>query len=289
MPLEVFLGSSVDALLARAEVALGMDAVLVSLRRVAGPGGGPCFELVAGDPVTAARLEHGAPAVGDSGRLGVMSPGPGHLARTATPGRPMIVAFVGPTGAGKTTTIAKVMTHPRVFGHRRAGLLCLDTYRVGAVEQARTYAEIARVPLEVVYEAADIAAALRRLADREVILVDTPGRGPRAQRDRDVVHDWLARIGPHETHLVLPAGLQPALARRIVAHHRPCGVSHLLATKLDELPDDWSVFQLATDLGLPMRWLADGQEVPVDLRSAAPRLLALRAAALAGHGTEVVA
>jgi len=72
-----------------------------------------------------------------------------------------------------STSIAKLATHPEFFRCKRIGFLCLDTYRVGAVEQIRTYAEIAGLPLEVIYEAADLPMALRRLADRDLILVDS--------------------------------------------------------------------------------------------------------------------
>ncbi len=189
---------------------------------------------------------------------------------------PLVIALVGPTGAGKTTTIAKLATSAEVFRNSRVGLLGLDTYRVGAVEQLKTYAEIGRMPMEVVYVEDELPGALKRLAACDVVLVDVPGRGPRQRRDTEVVREWLGRIGPSEVHLTLPVGLQPALTRRIAEEFRSLRVTHLLATKLDECPDDWTVFDLATELGLPMRWVTDGQEVPRDLRSALARVAAAR-------------
>jgi flagellar biosynthesis protein FlhF len=109
---------------------------------------------------------------------------------------------------------------------------------------------------------------MRRLRDRDVILVDTPGRGPARLGDLADVRRVLAPLKPAEVHLVLPAGLQPRLARRLAASHRALGLTHLVATKLDECPDDTVVFDLAAELGLPMRWCTDGQEVPADLRPA---------------------
>jgi flagellar biosynthesis protein FlhF len=184
-----------------------------------------------------------------------------------------VIALVGPTGAGKTTTVAKLATHPRVFGGTQVGILCLDTYRIGAVEQARIYAEIARLPFAVAYDARDAEAALRRLSGCETVLVDTAGRGPRLREDAVETWSALRALLPSEVHLTLPAGIQPRLARRVLAQHRGAGVTHLLATKLDECPDDLGVFELALEHGLPMRWITDGQEVPGDLQPALPALL----------------
>jgi flagellar biosynthesis GTPase FlhF len=184
------------------------------------------------------------------------------------PKRPRVVALVGPTGAGKTTTLAKLANHPHGFGNARAAFLCLDTYRIGGVEQARQYAELSRLPFEVAWEARDLPRAMRRFRDRDVVLVDTPGRGPRAAGDLRELQSRLLELAPDEVHLVMPAGLQPSLSRRIVTAHLPLGVTHLLATKLDEFPDERGLFELARQFALPMRWVTDGQEVPRDLQLA---------------------
>ncbi|MGE0351713.1 MAG: hypothetical protein AB7Q69_00620 [Gemmatimonadales bacterium] len=265
MPLETFSGRDIPALLTHAQAVLGVDAVVLSVRRSSGGG----FELVAADPESAGAAERAAPRklirAGQCGMIPRLDAGP-------SGNGPAFIALVGPTGAGKTTTIAKLATHPHVFGGRRVGLLCLDTYRIGGVEQSRIYAEIAKIPIEVAYEAGDLAAATRRLRDREVVLVDTAGRGPAVRADVKATFDQLRRLRPLEVHLVVPAGLRPQLARRVVAEYRPRGVTHLLASKMDEFPGDAMVFDLAADFGLPMRWLTDGQEVPTDLKSAAARL-----------------
>jgi flagellar biosynthesis protein FlhF len=112
-----------------------------------------------------------------------------------------------------------------------------------------------------------------------VLLIDCPGRGPRAQRDADAVRELVTALGAHEVHLALPAGMQREVAARLLDHHTERGVTHLLATKVDEVPDDWTLFDLAAERRLPMRWLSDGQRVPQDLRSAAPRLEAAQASA----------
>lgn len=275
MPLESFTGRAVDVLLSRASQALGPDAEIVAVRTLRAPDGSPYYQVLASDAASAAAERRRMAPDGGGHPLLKSAPGPGEFARQREQdASPRVVAFVGPTGVGKTTSIAKLATHQEFFRRTRIGLLCLDTYRVGAVEQIRTYAEIAGLPLEVIYESAELPPALRRLADRDLILVDTPGRGPRHHADTQQVRQWLAQLAPHEVHLVLPAGLQEGLVRRTIEAYRPQGVTHLLPTKLDEAPDDWSLFDAAAASRLPMRWMADGQEVPRDLKAAAPRLLA---------------
>ena len=286
MPTETFRGPDFTTLLAQAQEKFGEDAIVVSSRRVSSDRLAG-FELVAAD--SAAAIAPGRPVPlpvrASSRTAGVPVP----LADRALPdGAPLIIALVGPTGAGKTTTIAKLANHPQVFGGQPVGLLCLDTYRIGAVEQSRIYAELSGIPLEVVYEPHELKRALLRLAGCEVVLVDTAGRGPAARVDAAATRAALRELAAHEVHLTLPVGLQARLARRLVDDFREWGVTHLLPTKLDELPGDDSLFDLAASCGLPVRWAADGQEVPGDLRAGAPgvnRAPSLRASrefALAG-------
>ena len=267
MPTETFCGPDFSTLLAQAQVMFGDDAIVVSSRRVsADPSNG--FELVAADSASSIPSRRHAPLPArEPVRTGMA---PSLAFDLAVPGSaPLVIALVGPTGAGKTTTVAKLANHPQVFGGHSVGLLCLDTYRIGAVEQSRIYAELSRIPLEVVYETRELKRALRRLSGCEVVLVDTAGRGPAARSDVAATCVALRELAAHEVHLTLPAGLQSRLARRLVDDYREWGVTHLLPTKLDELPGDSSLFDLAASCGLPVRWAADGQEVPADLRAAA--------------------
>jgi flagellar biosynthesis protein FlhF len=180
-----------------------------------------------------------------------------------------VIALVGPPGAGKTTTLVKLALHPEAYGGRRVGLLTLDTYRAAGVEQLHVYAEIAELPLEVAYHAGEVEEALERLSDCEVILIDTPGRGMRGFADVE----WralLAHAEADEVHLVLPAGLRSDVATAARDAHAWCGTTHVLLTKLDEVPGLVGVRALKELLGLPARWTCGGPEVPHDLRAAAP-------------------
>ncbi|MEO8199970.1 MAG: hypothetical protein ABI679_05545, partial [Gemmatimonadota bacterium] len=122
-----------------------------------------------------------------------------------------------------------------------------------------------RMPFEVAYQPRDIPAIMHRLADCDVILVDTAGRGPRQIADASETLDCLRTFNPDEIHLVLPASLNPQLSARIIRDARASGVTHLLVTKLDEFPEWSAVEHLAVTSGLAMRWCTDGQDVPGDL------------------------
>src|SRR5690606_36139508 len=101
-------------------------------------------------------------------------------------GRPTVVALVGPTGVGKTTTIAKLAANFALFEGKSVGLVTIDTYRIAAVEQLKTYAEIVNLPLRVVFTPAEFKQALLELSDKDLILVDTAGR---SQKNRKQIRE----------------------------------------------------------------------------------------------------
>jgi flagellar biosynthesis protein FlhF len=285
--LDTFTGPAVERLLDEARAAFGSDTFILQTRAVAGAGGRPLHELLAGDAdgVACARARCREP--GWSRDLAL--PSPSLPANRTGKHRPFVLALIGPTGSGKTTTLAKLASHPEAFGFRTVGFLSLDSYRVGADAQLRTYAELCGVPCGVAYDIGDLAGLWTKVVDRDVVLIDTPGRSPGDRTDADAVREALAWLAPDEIHLVLPAGLHPGLAGRWLREYKEWGVTHLLASKLDEMPQDASVFDLAAGRGLPMRWLTDGQEVPDAIRPAAPHLLAALAASCVTDPAERVA
>ncbi|MBC8088091.1 MAG: hypothetical protein H7Z40_12555 [Phycisphaerae bacterium] len=262
--LERFRGADLSHVTERARRSFGDDVMILHTRMVR-DGGVPMVEVLAA-PATAlervrARLEPAA------FRTLLKQPG----------ARPYCIALVGPTGAGKTTTAAKLAARRGLFGAARVGLVTIDTYRVGGMEQLSTYADLADVPFEVVYDASEIDAALKRMSACDVIIVDTPGRSPASAELNERWRTLLDAFKPDEVHLVLPATLRGDLALH-VAHaygasreHR--GATHMLLTKLDEVPRETGIADLALSLELPTRWIADGQDVPTDLKPGVSRIL----------------
>ncbi len=186
---------------------------------------------------------------------------------------PYIIALVGPGGGGKTSTAVKLALSKHGLGKHKVGFLTLDTYRVGAVAELQTYAEITGLALEVVYNRRELSGAMQRLRSCEAVVVDTPGRGPEELENRAPWHDLLREIKADEVHLVLPAGLRMDVASSLKSAFRPLGVSHFLPTKLDEVPRDRGLAELAEAVSLPVRWITDGQEIPGDLKAAGARIL----------------
>jgi flagellar biosynthesis protein FlhF len=202
------------------------------------------------------------------------------------PSRGRVVALVGPTGAGKTTTLAKLAARSALVERRRVGLITLDTFRVGGVEQIQAYAAMIGVPAVVAVDARDLQRGLDRLADRERIYIDTAGRSPRDVEATTELAAALEAVPGREVHLVLTAGATPEANDAIFARHQPLAVDRLLFTKIDEADDLEELVRAPSRLGRPVSHLSAGQRVPEDLEDATgARLLALAS----GSGMEAAA
>jgi flagellar biosynthesis protein FlhF len=184
-----------------------------------------------------------------------------------------VEVFVGPPGAGKTTTIAKIAAQERARCGRSLGLIAADGFRVGAVEQLRIYAEVLRSPFRVVRSGEDLEAALKGRR-RQPVLVDTAGRAPTDAAAAELF-DVLAGRSDVRTHLVMPAGTPVRAARRLFDAYEKARPSRLVLTKLDEAESLSPLVSLLRERELPISYLGTGQHVPEDLtRATAPSLAA---------------
>jgi flagellar biosynthesis protein FlhF len=181
---------------------------------------------------------------------------------------PRKIALVGPTGVGKTTTIAKLAAAGLVRGSGRMALITIDTYRIAAVEQLKVYAEIMNLPLEVVITPEHLDKALARHADKDLILIDTAGRSP---RDAGSIEELLSLLGPHsgiESHLVLSAATRDRELQETVRRFGRLPLQSLIFTKLDECEQCGALLNVPYRQQMPISYLTNGQRVPEDLLEA---------------------
>ncbi|MBN2008089.1 flagellar biosynthesis protein FlhF [candidate division KSB1 bacterium] len=180
-------------------------------------------------------------------------------------GRPLIVSLIGPTGVGKTTTLAKMATHPAIYGSDKVAFISTDTYRIAAIEQLRTFARIANIPLEVTYSDDEIQKAIFRHRDKDVILIDTPGRSPGNAEHLKEIHHMLERIQPDEVHLVLSICTRFEDIVDIIKKYTMMHVNRLLFTKLDETTGPGNLINVVDQFHTPLSFITNGQEVPDDI------------------------
>jgi len=191
-------------------------------------------------------------------------------------GKRRVVALVGPTGVGKTTTIAKLAAHFRLREKRKVGLMTVDTYRIAAVDQLRTYADIIDLPMEVVATPRDVRPALERLRQQELVLIDTAGRSSHDAVRIQELKAVLAELEPDEVHLVLSSVAGGNQLRRTADQFAEVGVTSLLLTKLDEANTLGNLLSLLGNACPPLSYLTDGQNVPDDIETADAGNLARR-------------
>lgn len=177
-----------------------------------------------------------------------------------------IYALVGPTGAGKTTTIAKLAAR-LVLRHGTAAvaLITTDTYRIGGVEQLKIYGRILGVPVAVARDGEELQQHLSDFADRRFVLIDSIGLSPRDVRMAEQMQ-WLQALGDSVTRLlVVGAGLAPAAYAELWALYRRLPVAAAILTKLDESPSFGAALQWLVESSVPLWFYTDGQRVPEDL------------------------
>lgn len=187
---------------------------------------------------------------------------------------PRIHTLIGPTGVGKTTTIAKLAASFRLRHGLTVGLITADTYRIAAVDQLRTYAGIIGIPLEVVLAPSDISAAIEKHRSCDVILVDTPGRSPRDAARLDELSAVLEAIGDATRHLVLSAGASGAVLRSAADRFGELNPDALIVSKADEAGALGVLMDIVRLTDLPLSYVTTGQEVPDDIEAARPDRLA---------------
>lgn len=187
---------------------------------------------------------------------------------------PKVVFFIGPTGVGKTTTIAKIAAEYQLDKKKKVALLTADTYRIAAAEQLRTYAGILEVPFRVIYSAEEISQAVRDFQDYDYIMVDTAGHAHQNEDQREIIKGLIhAADGLTDTDvfLVLSATTKYNDLKKIVDAYREVTDYRLIFTKLDETEERGNMFNIRLYTGAEICYVTCGQNVPDDLESFNPQ------------------
>jgi flagellar biosynthesis protein FlhF len=182
--------------------------------------------------------------------------------------RRKVIALIGPTGVGKTTTIAKLAANFKLRAGLTVGLVTVDTYRIAAVEQLRTYAEIIDIPMKIVSAPREMSRVLDEMSNLDLVLVDTAGRSPADALQLQELKSILAEGPVDEVHLVLSLS---ASTRSLVNTARQFGgvrTTSMILTKLDESPGLGQLLGALPDLPYPISYLTTGQNVPDDIEPA---------------------
>lgn len=180
-------------------------------------------------------------------------------------GRPLTIALVGPTGVGKTTTVAKLAAAYRLRHGKRVALITCDTYRIAAVDQLRTYASIIGVPLHVAHSPEQMRECVAACGDADVVLIDTAGRSPGDAARLDELRAFLDAASPHQVHLVLASVSSESSLIRTADQFAIAGPTRVIFTKLDEAASFGVLVNVASRLNARLSFVTTGQEVPDDI------------------------
>ena len=179
-----------------------------------------------------------------------------------------VVLMLGPTGVGKTTTIVKLAADFAVKQRKKVGIINTDTYRVGAQEQLKTYADILGVPIQLVYYPDEIATAMEEMSDRDIIFVDTAGKRPGDEQHRDELLDMIRILKPEDVLLCLSATTGFSSIKEMVDTYGFIDNYRLLITKLDETKYRGVLLNISWYTRKPIAYVTTGQKVPDEIEIA---------------------
>ena len=189
-------------------------------------------------------------------------------------GKPKVISFVGPTGVGKTTCIAKLAVIAKILHNLDVGLISIDTYRLGAIDQLKIFSEISKTDLLVAYEPEEMAKHLNSFRKKDIIFVDTAGRSPRNTEQLQKTRIFLDLLKSNETFLVLSTTSNTKSMLDAAEKFSLFNYSSFIFTKIDEAVTFGSIVNLTTSNNKPVAYLSNGQTIPDDIISADSEFIA---------------
>ena len=183
-------------------------------------------------------------------------------------GKQKIIALIGPTGVGKTTTIAKLAAIGGLSKKRKIGLITLDDKRIGAIAQLEVYSRILGIQMEVASSKEEVLKSLQKLKRKDIVLIDTPGISQKDTHQLGELRDLLDNVGPVEIHLLLSAVTKEKDFNRILDKFRVISIDSLIFTKLDESGEYGDLLNQLIRTKIPVSYFTNGPQVPEDIQVA---------------------
>jgi flagellar biosynthesis protein FlhF len=206
-------------------------------------------------------------------QLEKLLPVAGPIVRSKLTG-PHVVALIGPTGVGKTTTLAKLAANLKIRDKHRVGMITLDTYRIAAVDQLKRYANIIGAPLSVVNGVDDLREAMHAMRDVDFLLIDTAGRSPNDLLKLNELKSLLTAAEPDEVHLVLSSTASADCLHLAINRFSDVRVDKIIFTKIDEAAHVGVVLNVLRKVNKGLSYITTGQDVPQHIEVGKGRRLA---------------
>ncbi len=187
---------------------------------------------------------------------------------------PVIVSMVGPTGVGKTTCIAKLAVISKILHNLDIGLISIDTYRLGAIDQLKTFAEVSNTDFLVAYDPADLARAVAKFKKKDIVFIDTVGRSQNNKTLLESMNKFLSVVKIDETYLVLNSSSTSKTMADAAKKFEVLGYDSFVFTKIDEAASHGNLLNLLHRFNKPVKYLTNGQVIPDDIIAADPEFIA---------------
>lgn len=184
------------------------------------------------------------------------------------------IALVGPTGVGKTTCIAKLAIVSKIIHKLKVGLISIDTYRLGAIDQLRIFSEISDIEMAVAYQPEEMPKLLKKFKGKDLVFIDTVGRNQKAKESLDSIKKFLDAAEIDETILVLNSTSSTKTLNDVAEKFKPLNYNSVIFSKVDEAVAYGNILNISVNHDMPIMFLTNGQVIPDDILSVNPSFLA---------------